>query len=133
MPCLQSVSISSCLPICFPPVSFSVDLCFSSQKLLVAAISHRCGCVLASSSGQTTVFCFPGKFQQMLYVRLLPGVFVSDVVQPGLPYCPSQHPHFSSFFTAQHSEPYVIAGLMIVLKTLFFNSTGIFLSHMTPG
>ena len=40
---------------------------------------------------------------------------------------------FSSFFfTAQHSEPYVIAGLMIVLKTLSFNSTGIFLSHITP-
>ena len=36
------------------------------------------------------------------------------------------------FFTAQHSEPYVIAGLMIVLKTLSFNSTGIFLSHITP-
>ena len=40
---------------------------------------------------------------------------------------------FSSFFlTDQHSEPYVIAGLMIVLKTLSFNSTGIFLSHITP-
>ena len=40
---------------------------------------------------------------------------------------------FSSFFfTAQHSEPYVIAGLMIVLKNLSFNSTGIFLSHITP-
>ena len=40
---------------------------------------------------------------------------------------------FSSFFfTAQHSEPYVIAGLMIVSKTLSFNSTGIFLSLITP-
>ena len=43
---------------------------------------------------------------------------------------------FSSFFfTAKHSEPYVIAGLMIVLnflKTLPFNSTCIFLSHITP-
>ena len=38
----------------------------------------------------------------------------------------------SFFFTAQHSEPYVIAGLIIVLKTLSFNSTGIFLSHITP-
>ena len=39
----------------------------------------------------------------------------------------------SSFFlTAQHSEPYVIAGRMIVLKTLSFNATGIFLSHITP-
>ena len=40
---------------------------------------------------------------------------------------------FSSFFfTAQRSELYVIAGLMIVLKTLSFNYTGIFLSHITP-
>ena len=40
---------------------------------------------------------------------------------------------FSSFFaTAQYSEPYVIAGLMIVLKSLSFNSPGIFLSHITP-
>ena len=38
----------------------------------------------------------------------------------------------SFFFTAQHYEPYVIAGLMIVLKTLSFNSTGIFLSPITP-
>ena len=41
---------------------------------------------------------------------------------------------FSSiFFMVQHSEPYVIAGLMIVLKTLSFNSTGIFQSHIAPG
>ena len=40
---------------------------------------------------------------------------------------------FSSvFFTAQHSEPYVIASLIIVLKTLSFTSTGIFISHITP-
>ena len=39
----------------------------------------------------------------------------------------------SSFFlTAQHSELYVIAGLMIVLKTLSFKGTFIFLSHITP-
>ena len=36
------------------------------------------------------------------------------------------------FFTAQHSEPYVIAGLMIVLKTLSSNSMGILKSHITP-
>ena len=34
----------------------------------------------------------------------------------------------SFFFTGQHSEPYVIAGLTI----LSFNYTGIFLSHITP-
>ena len=39
----------------------------------------------------------------------------------------------SFFFTAQHSEPYFIAGVMIVLKTFSFNYTGIFLSHITPG
>ena len=40
---------------------------------------------------------------------------------------------FTSYFlTAQHSEPYVIAGLMIVLKSLSFKFTGIFLSHITP-
>ena len=40
---------------------------------------------------------------------------------------------FSSFFfTAQRSGLYVIAGLMIVLKTFSFNYTGIFLSHITP-
>ena len=36
------------------------------------------------------------------------------------------------FFAAHHSEPYVIAGLTIVLKNLSFNSTGIFLSNITP-
>ena len=65
--CLQSVGISSCLPVCCPSISFSVGLCSFSQKPLVLEISHRCGCVLASSSGQTTiVFCFQGKFQQVL-------------------------------------------------------------------
>ena len=34
--------------------------------------------------------------------------------------------------SAQHSKPHIIVGLMIVLKTLSFNSRGIFLSHITP-
>ena len=94
VPCLQSVGISSCLPLCFPFVCFSVDFCFFSQKLLVAAILHRCGWVLASSSGQTTFVFQEGV--NMFYVCLLPDVFISDVVQTGLPSCPcpSQHPHF---------------------------------------
>ena len=59
MPYLQSVGISSCLPVCCPSISFSIDPCSFSQKPLVFAISHIRGCVLASSSGQTTlVFCF---------------------------------------------------------------------------
>ena len=67
VPCLQSVGISSGLPVCCPSISFSVGLCSFSQKPLVLAISHRCGCVLVSSSDQTTlVFCFLGKFQQVL-------------------------------------------------------------------
>ena len=67
VPCLQSVGISSCLPVCCPSISFSVGLGSFSQRPLVLAMLHRCGWVLASSSGQTTlVFCFPGKFQQVL-------------------------------------------------------------------
>ena len=89
VPCLQSVDISSCLTVCCPSISFSVGLCSFSQKLVVLAISHRCGCVLASSSSQTT-FVFQESFNRF-YVRLLPDVFISDVVEPGLP---SQHPHY---------------------------------------
>ena len=63
VPCLQSVGISSCLPLCCPSISFSVGLCSFSQKPLELAILHRCGCVLASSSVQTTLlFCFPAGF-----------------------------------------------------------------------
>ena len=54
VPCLRSVGTTSCLPLCYPSISFSVDLCSFSQKLLVAAISYRCGWVFASSSGLTT-------------------------------------------------------------------------------
>ena len=87
----QSVGISSCLPLRCPFISFSVVLCSFSQKLSDFAQMWLCSRLLASSSGQTTlVFCFPGKF----YVRLIPDVFISDVVPPGLPSCPSQHPHF---------------------------------------
>ena len=38
----------------------------------------------------------------------------------------------SFFFTVQHSNPYVIDVQMIVLKNVSVNSTGIFLSHITP-
>ena len=86
MLCLQSVSIPSCLPLYCPSISFSVDLCSFSQKLLVLAISLRCGCVLASSSGQTTL----QESCKRILVRLLPDVFISDVAQSGLTSCPSQ-------------------------------------------
>ena len=66
VPCLQSVGISSCLPVCCSSISFSVGLCSSSQKPLVLAMLHRCDCVLASSSSQiTSVFCFLGTLQQV--------------------------------------------------------------------
>ena len=51
---MSSVRISSCLPVCCPSIPFSADLCSFSPELPVLAISHRCGSVLASSSGQTT-------------------------------------------------------------------------------
>ena len=86
MLCIQSVGISSCLPFCCTAISFSVYLCSFSQKRLVLAISHICGCVLASSSGQTTL----QESSKRILVRLLPGVFISDVAQSGLTSCPSQ-------------------------------------------
>ena len=91
VPCRQSVGISSCLPLCCPSVSFSVDLCFFSHKLLGLAIPHIMW--LCSRLKQC-----PNHFS-LLFSRkvstdcLLPGVFISDVVQPGLPSFPSQHPH----------------------------------------
>ena len=38
----------------------------------------------------------------------------------------------SHFLIAQHSPPYVIAGLLAVLEILFFKTSGTFLSQMTP-
>ena len=85
VPCLQSVGISSCLPLCCPSVSFSVDLCSFSQKRLVLAISHRCGCVLALSSGQTTlVFVFQESFNMFMFTSFLMSYFPmwSDLIFP---------------------------------------------------
>ena len=67
VPCIQSVGIFSILPLCCPSISFSVNLCSVSQNLLVLAISHRCGCIITLSSGQTTlVICFSRKCKQVL-------------------------------------------------------------------
>ena len=116
----------------------SLHLFFGRPLLFLpetCAISHRCGCVLASSSGQTTlVFCFPGKFQHVLRGFLMSSFLMwSNMVFP-LAHLniliSAEFSLFSSFFfTAQHSETYVIAGLM----TLSFNSTVIFLSDITPN
>ena len=82
VPCLQSVGISSCLPLRCPSISFSAGLCSFSQKLPVLAISHRCGWALASRSGQTTnSILFSRKVSTGFFVRLLPDIFISDVVQ----------------------------------------------------
>ena len=119
MPCLQSVGISSCLSLCCSSISFSLDLCSISQKLRVSVISNICDCVLASNSGQISlVCCFPGK-NQKIYMRLLPGIFISDVVQPGLPSCPSQHPHFGS--------------IQFALIFLFYGPTFITMCHCWSG
>ena len=62
-------SMSSCLHVYLyvvPPSPFRSASAPSPRKF-VLAMSHRCGCVLASSRDQTTlVFCFPGKGQQVL-------------------------------------------------------------------
>ena len=54
------------IPLCCPSISFSFDLRSSSPKLVVWArvwaISHRCGCVLASSIGETTSVLFSRNF-----------------------------------------------------------------------
>ena len=142
MPCLQSVGISSCLPVCCPSISFSVGLCSFgvSQELLVLAISNRCGCVLASSSGHTTlVFCFSRKVSTgftcasfLMSSFLMWSKLVFPLAHLNILISAEFKLSSSFFFTAQHSEPYAIAGLIIVLKTLSFNFTGIFLSQITP-
>ena len=67
VPCLQSVDMSSCLPLWCPSISLSVGLCSFAQKRLVLAIVYICVYLLASSSSQITlVVCFPGKFQHVL-------------------------------------------------------------------
>ena len=54
---IERVGISSCL-------SFVVDPCSITQKLLVLEILHGCGCILPSCYGlaATLVLCFQGKF-----------------------------------------------------------------------
>ena len=117
-----------------------VGLYSSSQKPLVAAILRRCGWVLVSSSGQTTYsLLFSRKISTgFTWASFLMSSFLmwSNLVFPFAHLNILISAGFSLlssfFFTAHHSEPYVIAGLMIVLKILSFNSTGIFLSHITP-
>ena len=136
--CLQSVGIYSCLPVCCPSVSFfrslrlpetsnlsdfaQMRLCF----LLKRWPNHFS--LLFSREVLTGFTCAPFPMSSFLMWSnlVLPLAHLNILIS-------AEFSLFSSFFfTAQHSEPYVIAGLMIVLKTLSFNSTGIFLSHSTP-
>ena len=55
MPCHLSVGISSCLPRCYPSISFSVDLCCISQKLTLSDFAHYVA-VFSSSSSQALLF-----------------------------------------------------------------------------
>ena len=65
-----------------------------TEWLLLSAISHRCDYVLASVNNQ-----FSRKVS-VCFICVSPDVIISDVVQPGLPSFPSEHPHLSlpSFF-----------------------------------
>ena len=70
-------------------------------------------------------------------MRIFPDFYISHMILSCLSCCPSQHAHFRCvqfplvfFLTAQHSGPYIMAGYIAVLYTLFFNFVGIFLSHI---
>ena len=83
MPCLQSAGISSCLPLCCPSISFPETSGLRDFAHLGSRLKHWPNhfSLLFSrkvSTGFTCTTSFP----------------MSDVVQPGLPSCPSQHPHF---------------------------------------
>ena len=139
-PCVRLVASSSCYVFLYviPPSLFRSTSAPSPKKSYFQLLRTD---VFVFSSQSVAKPLLPSVFLKRFNrfdARLLPDVMISDVVQPGLPSCPFQHPHFgcvvfavSSFFLrAQHSEAYVISGLMMVLKTLSFNSTGI--SHY-PG
>ena len=142
MPFLQSVGISSCLLVCCPAIPFFARPLFLFPETYSLSDFAQMGCVVASSSGQTTSeFCFPGKFQRIVSTGFTSASFLmsSFLMWSNL----SSLAHLtilisaefsllpSFIFTAQHCEPYVIAGLMIVLKIVYFYSSGIFLSHIT--
>ena len=115
VPCLSSNFF-------MPPLMLSLHLFFCrplllSQKHLVLAISHRCGCVLTSSllfsrkvSTRFTRASFLMYSVRMWSNLVFPLAHLNILIS-------AEVSLFSSFFfTAQHSEPYVIAGLMIVLR-----------------
>ena len=111
MPCLQSVGISSCLPVCCTPVSFSVGLCSFSQKHLVLGISHI---YVVAFSSQAVTNHFSILFSRKLSTGLSSFLMWSNLVFPLAHLNILISAEFSLlssfFFTAQHSEPYVIAG-----------------------
>ena len=110
VPCLQSVGISLCLPLCCPCISF-----FYRPLLLVPETSRLSDFAqmwlgFRLKRGQTT-FVFQESFNRF-YVCLLPDVFIPGVVQPGLPSCPSQHPRT------------IIIGYSLVHSGWYFEMTG---------
>ena len=56
----------SCLPLCCPSISFSVDLCSFSQKLLVCDFAQMWLCSHLKKCQTTLVFCFIRKFQPVI-------------------------------------------------------------------
>ena len=113
-----------------------------SQKPLVLAILHRCVCVLASISGQTTLnslFVFQESLQQVISappswcLHLWCAITWSSLLCT----CPSQHPRLNlvcshlSFLRSNIQNLMPFAGLVIVLQDFDFQfATGIFLSHV---
>ena len=135
LPCLQAIDISSCLPLCCPSISLFLlpetsSHCDFAQLCLHSRLKQWSNhfSLLFSwkvSSGFSWASFLMSSF--LMWSNLVfPLAHLNILIS-------AEFSLFSYFrFMAQHSEPYVIAGLMIVLKTLSFNSTGIFLSHITP-
>ena len=138
MPCLQSIGISACLPLCCLSILRSISAPshrnFHSLRFRTAVVGFSPQAVpnhfslMFSSIVSTCFTCASFLMSSFLTWSNLvfPLAYLNSLIS-------AEFSLFSSFFfTAQHSEPYVNAGMMIVLKTVSFNSTGIFLSHITP-
>ena len=133
VPTLQSVGISSCIPLCCLSISSSVDLCSSSHKVLVLEISRRF----------SRIKQWPNHLRLLFSRKVSTGLMCSsflmssfnDVLDPGLPSCPPHHPHFdriyflSFYIVRPNIQNHVVAGLMIVYNTLFCQFHG---HHITP-
>ena len=80
-----------------PSFTLSLHLFFGRLLLLVPEISSLSDFAEMWVCSRKWPNHFSLVFQESFnrfYVLLLPDVLISDVVQPGPPSCPSQHPHF---------------------------------------